>query len=116
MLFGKDLQEFVKGYPSKKLYLETKSYDKLEKIPQKWMLVLEILCYYMGLMKLDLYIKSLANATHRSYKGGWSHFITFFINNNKPLPDWFDEDDCIIVFEDFITWSSITTLQVLILK
>jgi hypothetical protein len=39
-----------------------------------------------------------------SYRGGWSHFVSFFIEENEPFPDWKDEDECVIVFGDFITW------------
>jgi hypothetical protein len=70
------------------------------------MLILELLTHEMGLRKLDLFISSLAESTQRSYKGGWFHFVSFFIEQNEPFPDWKDEDDCIIVFGDFITWAA----------
>jgi hypothetical protein len=58
--------------------LEKKLYKELEDTPEKWMLVLEILTYFMGLWKLDLYIASISESTQRSYKQGWIHFISFF--------------------------------------
>jgi hypothetical protein len=57
----------------------------------------------MGLRKLDLFMSSITDSTQRSYKGGWSHFVSFFIEENDPFPNWKDEDKCIIVFGDFIT-------------
>jgi hypothetical protein len=70
------------------------------------MLILEILTQEMGLRKLDVFIISLAKPTQHSYKGGWSHFVSFFIEENEPFPNWKDEDKCIIIFEDFITWAA----------
>jgi hypothetical protein len=51
------------------LFLELKTLKYLEDIPQKWMLILEILTQEMGLRKLDLFISSLAESTQRSYRG-----------------------------------------------
>jgi hypothetical protein len=84
------------------LFLELKTLKDLENIPQKWMIVLEILTQQMGLKKLDLFISNLAESTQCSYKRGWSHFVSFFIEENEPFPNWKDEDECIIVFGDFI--------------
>jgi hypothetical protein len=74
------LQAFISGKPVKNLlFLGLKTLKELEDIPQKWMLVLEMLTHEMGLRKLDLFILSLDDSTQRSYKGGWSHFVSFFI-------------------------------------
>jgi hypothetical protein len=78
----------------------------LMNIEQKWMIVLEILTQEMGLRKLDIFMISLAESTQRSYKGGWSHFVSFFIEQDEPFPNWKYEDECIIVFGDFITWAA----------
>jgi hypothetical protein len=69
------------------------------------MLILEILTPEMGIRKPDLFISSLTESTQHSYKGGWSHFISFFIEKNEPFREWKNEDEYIIVFEDFITWA-----------
>jgi hypothetical protein len=99
-------QVFIGGKPIQKpLFLEMKTFKDLRDIPQKWMLILEILTKNMGLRKLDVFIASLAESTQCSYKGGWSHFISFFIEENEPFPDWEDEDECIMIFRDFITWA-----------
>jgi hypothetical protein len=60
----------------------------------------------MGLRKLDIFIASLAESTQRSCKGGWFHFVSFFIEESEPFPDWEDKDECIIIFGDFITWAA----------
>jgi hypothetical protein len=52
--------------------LEKKSYRDLEDIPEKWMLVLEILTHFMRLRKLDLYIATISESTQKSYKWGWT--------------------------------------------
>jgi hypothetical protein len=53
------------GKPVKNLlFLELKTLKDLKDIPQKWMLILEILTYEMGLRKLDLFISSLVKSTH----------------------------------------------------
>jgi hypothetical protein len=51
------------------------------------MLILEILTQEIHLRKLDLFISSLAESTQHSYKRGWSHFVSFFIEENEPFPD-----------------------------
>jgi hypothetical protein len=66
------------------------------------MLVLEIVTHFMKLMKLDLYITSPTESTQRSYKWGWDCFVSFFFQNDRPLPDWHDKDDYIIIFKYFI--------------
>jgi hypothetical protein len=79
------LQLFTRGKPFKSLlFLELKILKDLENIPQKWMIILELLTHEMGLRKLDLFISSLADSTQRSYKGGWSHFVSFFIEQDEP--------------------------------
>jgi hypothetical protein len=88
------------------LFLELKTFKDLENIPQKWMIILELLTHEIGLRKLDL---SFADSTQRNYKGGWSHFVSFFIEQDEPFPNWKDEDKCIIVFGDFITWAADNT-------
>jgi hypothetical protein len=81
---GSLLQAFNGGKPFKNLlFLELKLLKDLENIPQKWMLILEMLAHEMGLRKLDLFISGLAESTQRSYKGGWSHFVSFFIEVSK---------------------------------
>jgi hypothetical protein len=70
------------------------------------MIILEILTHEMGLRKLDLFMLNIDDSTQRSYKRGWSHFVSFFIEENDPFPNWKDEDECIIVFRDFITWAT----------
>jgi hypothetical protein len=59
------------------LFLELKTFKDLENIPQKWMLILEMLTQQMGLKKLDLFISSLDESTQRSYKGGVINLETF---------------------------------------
>jgi hypothetical protein len=49
---------------------------------------------------------ALAESTQCSYRGNYSHFISFFIEENEPFPDWKDEEECIIVFGGFITWAA----------
>jgi hypothetical protein len=47
---------FISGKPIKNLlFLESKTFKNLENIPQKWMIILEILTQHMGLRKLDLF-------------------------------------------------------------
>jgi hypothetical protein len=100
---GPLLQAFIGGKPIKSsLFLELKIFKDLKEIPQKWMLILEILTQEMSLRKLDLFISSLAESTQCSYKGGWSHFISFFIEENETFPDWKDEDECVIVFREIL--------------
>jgi hypothetical protein len=88
----------------KPFYLEERRLEDLEKILQRWMLVLEVLTHITGLKKLDLSISTLTKSTQRGYKGGWNLFILFFIKNNEPFPNWNDEDECIVIFGDFISW------------
>jgi hypothetical protein len=98
---GSLLQAFISGKPVKNLlFLELKTLQDLKEIPQRWMIILEILTHEMGLRKLDLFMLSIADSTQCSYKGGWSHFVSFFIEENDPFPNWKDEDE---VFGDFIT-------------
>jgi hypothetical protein len=70
------------------------------------MIVLEILTHEMGLRKLDIFMIHLTDSIQHSYKGGWSHFVSFFIEEDETFPNWKDEDECIIVFGDFITWAT----------
>jgi hypothetical protein len=65
---GPLLQAFIGGKPIKNLlFLELKTFKNLENIPQKWMLILEILTHEMDLRKLDLFMSSIADSTQRSY-------------------------------------------------
>jgi hypothetical protein len=88
------------------LFLELKTLQDLKEMPQRWMIILEILTHEMGLRKLDLFMLSIADSTQHSYKGGWFHFVSFFIEQDEPFPNWKDKDECIIVFGDFITWAT----------
>jgi hypothetical protein len=93
--------------PLLQAFISRKSVKKnFKEIPQKWVIILEILTHEMGLRKLDLFMLSIADSTQCSYKGGWSHFVSFFIEENEPFPNWKDKDECIIVFGDFITWAA----------
>jgi hypothetical protein len=90
---GSLLQAFISEKPIKNLlFLELKTLQDLKEMP--------------GLRKLDLFMLSIADSTQRSYKGGWSHFVSFFIEENDPFPNWKDENECIIIFGDFITWAT----------
>jgi hypothetical protein len=92
------LQAFISGEPIKNLlFLELKTLQDLKEIPQRWMIILEILTHEMGLRKLDLFMSSIVDSTQRSYKGGWFYFVSFFIKENDPFPNWKDEDECIIL-------------------
>jgi hypothetical protein len=44
---------------------------------------------------------ALPELTQRNYKRGWK-FIFFFIRNYELFLNWNNEDECIIIFGDFI--------------
>jgi hypothetical protein len=88
------LQNFLDGKKIEKpLYLEEKKLEELEKIPERWMLVLEILTHFTGLVEF----------IQRNYKRGWNQFISFFIKDNEQFQNWNNEDECIVIFGDFIS-------------
>jgi hypothetical protein len=68
---GPLLQMFIGRKPVKNsLFLGLKTLKDLKGIPQKWMIILELLTHEMGLKKLDLFISSLAESIQHSYRGG----------------------------------------------